>query len=69
MAPGGHALDAQHLSPEAVERYLRRHGLAARRSLSQNHLADGAVLAAHPRTPRGWCRESTSWRSDPASAS
>ena len=44
MAPGGHELDAQHLSPEAVERYLRRHGLAARRSLSQNHLADGDVL-------------------------
>ena len=44
MALGGHELDAQHLSPEAVERYLRRHGLAARRSLSQNHLADGDVL-------------------------
>jgi len=27
-----------------VERYLRRQGLAARRSLSQNHLADGRVL-------------------------
>jgi 16S rRNA (adenine1518-N6/adenine1519-N6)-dimethyltransferase len=27
-----------------VERYLRRHRLAARRSLSQNHLADAAVL-------------------------
>jgi 16S rRNA (adenine1518-N6/adenine1519-N6)-dimethyltransferase len=37
-------LDARHLSPETVERYLRRHGLAARRSLSQNHLADGGVL-------------------------
>jgi 16S rRNA (adenine1518-N6/adenine1519-N6)-dimethyltransferase len=37
-------LDAEHLGPEVVERYLRRHGLAARRSLSQNHLADGAVL-------------------------
>ena len=44
MAHGGHELDAQHLSPESVERYLRRHGLAARRSLSQNHLADGDVL-------------------------
>jgi len=37
-------LDAAHLSPESVERYLRRQGLAARRSLSQNHLADGRVL-------------------------
>ncbi len=37
-------LDATHLGPEMVQRYLRRHGLAARRSLSQNHLADGAVL-------------------------
>jgi 16S rRNA (adenine1518-N6/adenine1519-N6)-dimethyltransferase len=41
---GGSALDAQHLGPESVARYLRRHGLAARRSLSQNHLADGEVL-------------------------
>jgi 16S rRNA (adenine1518-N6/adenine1519-N6)-dimethyltransferase len=37
-------LDPAHLGPEAVERYLRQHGLAARRSLSQNHLADGLVL-------------------------
>ncbi len=37
-------LDPQHLSPERVARYLRRHGLEARRSLSQNHLVDGAVL-------------------------
>ena len=37
-------LDPAHLGPEAVERYLRRHGLGARRSLSQNHLADGLVL-------------------------
>ena len=37
-------LDPVHLSPETVARYLRRHGLAARRSLSQNHLVDGAVL-------------------------
>jgi len=44
VAHGGHELDAQHLSPESVERYLQRHGLAARRSLSQNHLADGDVL-------------------------
>ncbi len=40
----GSELDAQHLGPESVARYLRRHGLAARRSLSQNHLADGDVL-------------------------
>jgi 16S rRNA (adenine1518-N6/adenine1519-N6)-dimethyltransferase len=38
------ALDPAHLGPEAVERYLRRHRLGARRSLSQNHLADGLVL-------------------------
>ena len=38
------ALDAAHLSPESVQRYLRRNGLGARRSLSQNHLADGDVL-------------------------
>lgn len=37
-------LDTARLGPEAVGRYLRRHGLAARRSLSQNHLVDGAVL-------------------------
>lgn len=37
-------LDPAHLGPEAVERYLRRHGLPARKSLSQNHLADGEVL-------------------------
>jgi 16S rRNA (adenine1518-N6/adenine1519-N6)-dimethyltransferase len=37
-------LDPQHLSAEAVARYLRRHGLAARRSLSQNHLVDGDIL-------------------------
>jgi 16S rRNA (adenine1518-N6/adenine1519-N6)-dimethyltransferase len=37
-------LDAAHLSPETVERYLRRHGLAANKRLSQNHLADGDVL-------------------------
>jgi 16S rRNA (adenine1518-N6/adenine1519-N6)-dimethyltransferase len=40
----GDGLDPAHLCPETVERYLRRHGLAARRSLSQNHLADGDVL-------------------------
>jgi 16S rRNA (adenine1518-N6/adenine1519-N6)-dimethyltransferase len=37
-------LDPAHLGPEAVERYLRRHHLGTRRSLSQNHLADGEVL-------------------------
>lgn len=37
-------LDPAHLGPETVERYLRRHRLSARRSLSQNHLADGAIL-------------------------
>jgi 16S rRNA (adenine1518-N6/adenine1519-N6)-dimethyltransferase len=37
-------LDPAHLGPEAVERYLRQHRLGARKSLSQNHLADGAVL-------------------------
>lgn len=44
MARGADELDAAHLGPEAVQRYLRRHALAARRSLSQNHLADGAIL-------------------------
>ena len=44
MAREAAELDPAHLGPEAVERYLRRHGLAARKSLSQNHLADGAVL-------------------------
>ncbi len=38
------ALDPAHLSPETVERYLRRNWLGARKSLSQNHLADGIVL-------------------------
>jgi 16S rRNA (adenine1518-N6/adenine1519-N6)-dimethyltransferase len=42
--PSGQELDARHLSAETVERYLRRHGLEARRSLSQNHLADASVL-------------------------
>ncbi len=37
-------LDAGHLGPEVVARYLRRHDLAARRRLSQSHLADGRVL-------------------------
>src|SRR5687767_6282019 len=37
-------LDARHIGPEVVERYLRRHGLAARKRYSQNHLVDGEVL-------------------------
>ena len=37
-------LDPQRLSAEGVERYLRRHGLAARKRRSQNHLVDGQVL-------------------------
>ena len=44
MPPGGDELESDRLSPEVLERYLRRHGLAARRSLSQNHLADGSVV-------------------------
>jgi 16S rRNA (adenine1518-N6/adenine1519-N6)-dimethyltransferase len=46
-APAGDPLgelDARHLGPEVVERYLRRHGLRARKRLSQNHLVDGEVL-------------------------
>jgi len=39
-------LDPAHLGPEAVARYLRRHGLAARKRLSQNHLVDGEALEA-----------------------
>ena len=37
-------LDPRHLSAERVERYLHRHGLAASKSRSQNHLVDGRVL-------------------------
>jgi 16S rRNA (adenine1518-N6/adenine1519-N6)-dimethyltransferase len=37
-------LDPSRLSAEGISRYLRRHGLEARRSLSQNHLIDGTVL-------------------------
>ncbi len=37
-------LDRRRLSAERLERYLRRHGLAARKSQSQNHLADALVL-------------------------
>lgn len=39
-------LDAVHLGPEAVRRYLRRHGLGAQKRYSQNHLVDGTVLEA-----------------------
>jgi 16S rRNA (adenine1518-N6/adenine1519-N6)-dimethyltransferase len=42
----GRTLDAAHLGRGRVERYLREHGLAPVRRLSQNHLADGAVLEA-----------------------
>ena len=45
MAQGADGLDPVHLGPETVERYLRLHRLGARKSLSQNHLADGGVLA------------------------
>lgn len=44
VARDGAELEPARLGPETVERYLRRHGLGARRSLSQNHLADGLVL-------------------------
>jgi 16S rRNA (adenine1518-N6/adenine1519-N6)-dimethyltransferase len=44
IAPPRDELDARHLGPEAVERYLRRHGLAANKRLGQNHLVDGQVL-------------------------
>ena len=37
-------LDPQRLSAEGVERYLRRHGLGARKSRSQNHLVDGQII-------------------------
>jgi 16S rRNA (adenine1518-N6/adenine1519-N6)-dimethyltransferase len=37
-------LDPTRLSAERVERYLARHGLAARKRQSQNHLVDAAVL-------------------------
>jgi 16S rRNA (adenine1518-N6/adenine1519-N6)-dimethyltransferase len=37
-------LDPRRLSAERVERYLQRHGLAASKSRSQNHLVDSRVL-------------------------
>lgn len=45
-APAADPLDARHLGPEQVRRYIRRHGLAPLRALSQNFLADGDVLEA-----------------------
>jgi 16S rRNA (adenine1518-N6/adenine1519-N6)-dimethyltransferase len=39
-------LDAAHLGPEVVERYLRRNGLTSRKRFGQNHLVDGDVLEA-----------------------
>lgn len=37
-------LEASRLGAEGVARYLRRHGLQARKKFSQNHLVDGTVL-------------------------
>ncbi len=37
-------LDPSRLSAEGISRYLRSHGLEARKRLSQNHLVDGTVL-------------------------
>jgi 16S rRNA (adenine1518-N6/adenine1519-N6)-dimethyltransferase len=37
-------LDPQRLSAEGVERYLKRYGLAARKTRSQNHLVDGQII-------------------------
>jgi 16S rRNA (adenine1518-N6/adenine1519-N6)-dimethyltransferase len=45
-AVSGDPLDAVHLGPESVRRYLRRHGVVARKGFSQNFLADGEVLDA-----------------------
>ncbi|HXR27640.1 MAG TPA: 16S rRNA (adenine(1518)-N(6)/adenine(1519)-N(6))-dimethyltransferase RsmA [Candidatus Baltobacteraceae bacterium] len=39
-------LDARHLGPAVLARYVREHGLRADRRLSQNFLADGEVLEA-----------------------
>jgi 16S rRNA (adenine1518-N6/adenine1519-N6)-dimethyltransferase len=44
LTAGEDLLDPQRLSAERVERYLRRHGLAARKRHSQNHLVDPIVL-------------------------
>jgi 16S rRNA (adenine1518-N6/adenine1519-N6)-dimethyltransferase len=37
-------LDPRRLSAEGVSRYLRRHGLEARKSRSQNHVVDGQII-------------------------
>lgn len=42
----GDPLDARHLGPAVLARYVREHGLTANRRLSQNFLADGEVLDA-----------------------
>jgi 16S rRNA (adenine1518-N6/adenine1519-N6)-dimethyltransferase len=42
--PPSAELGLHPLSAERLARYLRRHGLESRRSLSQNHLVDVAVL-------------------------
>ncbi len=42
----GDPLDARHLGPAGLARYVREHGLRADRRLSQNFLADGEVLEA-----------------------
>ncbi len=39
-------LDAAHLGPETLRRYLRREGLSAERRFSQNFLVDAEVLEA-----------------------
>jgi 16S rRNA (adenine1518-N6/adenine1519-N6)-dimethyltransferase len=44
VPPDAGELDPARLGPETVERYLRKHHLSARKSYSQNHLADGEVL-------------------------
>ncbi len=44
--PGAELLDARHLGPTVLTRYLREHGLRANKRLSQNFLADGEVLEA-----------------------
>ena len=40
------SLDARHLGPETLRRYLAAHGLRPNRRFSQNFLADGIVLEA-----------------------
>ena len=46
LVAGGDALDARHLGPELLRRYLAASGLRPNRRLSQNFLADGEVLEA-----------------------